>query len=101
MTRFVERDGTGKIVGHFASLQPGTAEEEVADDHPDLLSFEEAMQSRFLDRTIKEFNRLEEIENLKRRLQRLVAFLNLSPEAHLNSVLKSATTRAKGTVSNR
>lgn len=38
MTVFVERDG-GVVVGVYAVVQAGRAEEEVADDHPDVLAF--------------------------------------------------------------
>lgn len=36
--RYVQRDIVGKLVGHFANPQPGYAEEEVADDHPDIVA---------------------------------------------------------------
>jgi hypothetical protein len=36
---FVQRDGSGKVVGCFAQLQAGYAEEELADEHPDLVAF--------------------------------------------------------------
>jgi hypothetical protein len=39
LTRFVQRDEAGLIVGHYANLQPGYAEEEIADDHPDFVTW--------------------------------------------------------------
>ena len=36
---FVERDENGAIKGAYFSMQPGYAEEEIADDHPDLVAF--------------------------------------------------------------
>lgn len=39
MSRWVQRDGLGVIIGDFANLQPGYAEEEVTDDSPELLAF--------------------------------------------------------------
>ncbi len=39
MSRFVQRDGDGRIQGSFANLQPGYAEEEVADDDAELVAF--------------------------------------------------------------
>lgn len=38
MTVFVERQG-GAVVGVYANLQPGRAEEALADDHADVLAF--------------------------------------------------------------
>lgn len=40
MTRWVERDETGGITGHYANWQEGFAEEEMADDDPELLMFD-------------------------------------------------------------
>jgi len=37
--RFVERDGLGKVKGSYAVRQSGYAEEELEDDHPDLVEF--------------------------------------------------------------
>lgn len=39
MSRFVQRID-GKVVAHFARHQPGLADEELADDHPDILAFD-------------------------------------------------------------
>lgn len=50
MTRFVKRNDDGKITGHFANLQPGIAEEEVADDNADLLAFINPPKRRRVDR---------------------------------------------------
>lgn len=36
---FVQRDGSGKINGVFAKPQAGYAEEELADDHPEVIEF--------------------------------------------------------------
>lgn len=38
MSKFVERDN-GVVIGVFANLQPGYAEEELPDDHPDVVAF--------------------------------------------------------------
>lgn len=38
-TRFVQRDETGKITGHFANPQPGYAEEELPEDHPHIKAY--------------------------------------------------------------
>lgn len=37
--RYVQRDKDGKVIGHFARPQPGTAEEALPDDHPDIAAF--------------------------------------------------------------
>ena len=38
--RYIERDpATKEVVGHFNCCQPGTAEELVPGDHPDLLAY--------------------------------------------------------------
>lgn len=42
--RYVERGSDGNIVGHFAVLQPGFAEEEVDDDSPEIVEFNEKTQ---------------------------------------------------------
>ena len=39
MTRYVQRDGLGKIVADFARAQPGLAEEEIAESHPDYVAW--------------------------------------------------------------
>lgn len=39
---FIERDGGGAIKGVYRQRQPGYAEEELADDHPDVLAFHAA-----------------------------------------------------------
>ena len=36
---FIERDKDGKIKGVYANPQPGYADEELADDHPEVLAF--------------------------------------------------------------
>jgi|GEM_PF-5820101 len=40
MTRYVERDGQGRITGAYAVRQPGRAEEALADDDVELAAFE-------------------------------------------------------------
>ena len=42
MSRYVQRDRDGTLIGHFANPQPGYAEEEVLDDHPDILAWQAA-----------------------------------------------------------
>lgn len=70
MSRYVERDEGGLIVGHFACLQPGSAEEELQGDHPDLVAFatrlEEAMRPK------PDPLRLE-LDDVKARLAKLEA----------------------------
>ena len=39
---YVSRDDQGAINGTFANLQPGYAEELLADDHPDLIAYRQA-----------------------------------------------------------
>ena len=39
MSRFVQRDGVGAVVNHFANAQLGYAMEEIADDHADLITW--------------------------------------------------------------
>lgn len=36
---YIQRDDNGQIVGAFANLQPGFAEESIADDAPELVKF--------------------------------------------------------------
>lgn len=36
---YIQRDYNGQIVGAFANLQPGFAEESIADDAPELVKF--------------------------------------------------------------
>lgn len=36
---FIERDNDGNIKGVYANFQPGYAEEELADDHPEVVAF--------------------------------------------------------------
>lgn len=36
---YVERDETGVVKGVYANAQSGYAEEELADDHPDIVAF--------------------------------------------------------------
>jgi len=37
--RYVQRDEQKKVVGSYANLQPGYAEEQMAEDHPDLVRY--------------------------------------------------------------
>lgn len=39
MPRWVQRDKSGKVTGHFANPQPGYAEEELPDDHPHIKAY--------------------------------------------------------------
>ena len=45
MIRFVQRNKDGKLVGHYANLQPGYAEEEVAGEHPDIVAWNAAREA--------------------------------------------------------
>ena len=36
---FVQRDNDGKIIGVYGPKQPGIAEEELSDDHPEVVAF--------------------------------------------------------------
>lgn len=38
-TRYVQRDKSGRVTGHFANPQPGYAEEELPEDHPDIKDY--------------------------------------------------------------
>jgi hypothetical protein len=40
MSRFVQRDAGGLVTGHYANPQPGYAEEELPDGHPDILAYD-------------------------------------------------------------
>jgi hypothetical protein len=42
--RYVHRDASGAVLGHYANPQP-YAQEAVADDHPDLLAWREAREA--------------------------------------------------------
>lgn len=43
--RFASRDADGNITGHYTCPQP-FAQEELADDHPDIVAFEAAVADR-------------------------------------------------------
>jgi hypothetical protein len=46
MSRWVQRDpATREITGHFANPQPGYAEEELSEDHPELITFRERREA--------------------------------------------------------
>lgn len=49
MSRFVQRDSDGKLIGHYANPQPGYAEEELPDDHPDILAWQAARKPKAVD----------------------------------------------------
>ena len=49
--RYVQRNASNTIVGHFARPQPGYAEEGLPDDHPELVAFAEAHARRLADST--------------------------------------------------
>ena len=56
--RYAQRDELGVLVGHFANPQPGYAEEEVPDDHPDIVAWrrrreQEAREARSKDQDIE------------------------------------------------
>jgi hypothetical protein len=46
--RFVERDKDGKVVGEYACLQPGYAEEELSEDHPDITAYRNQPRKKLL-----------------------------------------------------
>ena len=48
MSRYVERNQTGIVSGHFANPQPGIAEELLSDDHADLVAYREAKAMRMI-----------------------------------------------------
>lgn len=43
--RYIQRNAEGVLIGHFASRQPGYAEELVPDDHPDVLAWNAAREA--------------------------------------------------------
>lgn len=49
MMVFVQRDGSGKIIGRFANLQEGYAEEALGDDDPEILAINAAEAKRDSD----------------------------------------------------
>jgi len=63
MSRYVQRDRDGTLIGHFANLQPGYAEEEVPDDHPDILAWQAARAAfRAADHKSSSNERLRAVE---------------------------------------
>lgn len=40
---YVQRNEAGEVVGHFASKQPGLAEEPLPEDHADIAAYEERL----------------------------------------------------------
>jgi len=63
MSRYVQRGRDGALIGHFANLQPGYAEEEVADDHPDILEWQAARAAfRLADHNSSSNERLRAVE---------------------------------------
>jgi hypothetical protein len=42
--RYVQRDASGALIGHYANPQP-YAQEAVADDHPDVLAWQAAREA--------------------------------------------------------
>lgn len=61
--RYVQRDAEGKLIGHFANPQPGYAEEEVADDHPDILGWNAEREAfRLMDHNTESNERLRTAE---------------------------------------
>lgn len=70
--RFLQRDESGKLVGHYANPQP-YAQEAVADDHPDIVAWNTARkkdQADYLARKARldPEKLLERIEELEARL---------------------------------
>lgn len=73
MSRWVQRDkDTGEVTGHFANPQPGYAEEELPDDHPELKAFHKRRELARL--AVSPHKALEErITELERALAELRA----------------------------
>jgi len=70
MSRFVQRDVDGKLTGHYANAQPGIAEEEVADDHPDILDWQaERRAYRLADHNSQSNERLRVAEERLRQTE--------------------------------
>lgn len=44
--RYIQVGPDGKLIGHFANLQPGYAEVEVPDDHPLIKEWEDARKQK-------------------------------------------------------
>lgn len=92
--RYVERDPiTGEIIGHYANLQPGYAEEALEDDDPELVAYRE----EFIVRQ----SRLSELRRINIRLDRIEKFLNFPIEGKLEGKggkLQNCRVRGRGTV---
>lgn len=68
MTRFVQRDRLGAIIGHYANRQPGYAEEEIKDDDPALVAFNAGALAALIGR-----DPLAEIDTLRAELAAMTA----------------------------
>jgi hypothetical protein len=77
--RYVQRDESGKVVGHFANWQEGYAEEALSDDHVDLVAFR------------AERERLRE-ENQRQSLTKRVPILEARVEA-LEALVKQLSNK--------
>lgn len=53
---YVQRDNNGKIIGVFRQLQPGLAEEELPDDHFEVLAYLNPPKG-YAERRREEYNR--------------------------------------------
>jgi hypothetical protein len=70
--RYVQRDKSGKLVGHFANPNP-LATEVLEDDHPEIAEWEEwrfrehrkAKDTRSVDALLKRIEKLEQALALK------------------------------------
>ena len=86
--RYVMRDAAGKIVGTFANLQPGHAEEGKPDDDAEVVAFENPPPESESDRAVAEATRNPALKGIVRLLARK---FNTTPAA-IVAEIKSALT---------
>lgn len=91
MNRFIERDETGKVKGIYAQRQPGYAEEEMADDAPELVAWRSAR-----DNAARALSRLAEIDRISvRALREYVAAKADAPQILKDREAEAVAERAK------
>ena len=86
---FVERDASKAIKGAYAIKQPGIAEEEVADDHAELLAFRASIKPQEPDPV-----RLASFKSDTTRAD-LLTKLKSSTPAQIKTLVKNATAAEK------
>jgi hypothetical protein len=68
--RYVQRDGKGRLIGHFANPQP-YAQERVADDHPDIVAWDAGRAWTGPSASEREATLMARIEALEAKLAKL------------------------------